>query len=266
MGSWVVMAIPSNVYQQPKLGHSAQLSPQMAGLGEASDWDTTILVTDDWMKVASMKVASERRHSGWESVEKKWSENAPAPQRAGLKPPSESTKKADEAMARFPYPHIPIPTPQLDFDFRMKVLLNSQSASVAVGDSFKKLSTLSEGTWSGRFGYGLVVNGGQESQDVVQENLTATQVEATHRLQTGDEVPAYIECKIRGNMIGQPELVKALQDPGRSGVDPRSCRFRVFITMKTSDERYANKLNAGMWVGSCLWKGLEIIYDVYRIS
>lgn len=71
-----------------------------------------------------------------------------------------------------------------------------------------------------------------------------------------------IECKTRGNMTGPSELVKALQDPEASAsVDPRSCLFRVFVTMKTTDERYAEKLNAGMWVGSCLWKGLEVIYE-----
>lgn len=63
-------------------------------------------------------------------------------------------------MAQFPYPHLPIPSPQLEFDFRMRVVLNSQSASVAVSDGFKKWSTFSDGNWSGRFGYGLVAVSG----------------------------------------------------------------------------------------------------------
>lgn len=60
-------------------------------------------------------------------------------------------------MERFPYPQRALPTPQLEFDFRMRVILSSRSASVAVNDGFKKWSTFSDGSWSGRFGYGLVV-------------------------------------------------------------------------------------------------------------
>ncbi|KAI0850861.1 hypothetical protein F5Y00DRAFT_232232 [Daldinia vernicosa] len=235
----------------------------ISDLTEASDWDTTLVITDDWMK----KIVPERRHSGWEAVEKQWIGNKQSQQSIDQKPSRELTRKEYEAMERFPYPQRALPVPQLEFDFRMKVILSSQSASVAVNDGFKKWSTFSDGSWSGRFGYGLVVNGGQESQDVVHGKTAATWVEGMHRLQTEDEVPAYIECKTRGNMTGPPELVKALQDPGASAsVDPRSCLFRVFVTMKTTDERYAEKLNAGMWIGSCLWKGLEVIYDAYRVS
>lgn len=60
-------------------------------------------------------------------------------------------------MAHFPYPQMSIPQPQLDFDFRMKVVLNTQSASVAVNDGFKQWTTISGGMWSGHFGYGVVV-------------------------------------------------------------------------------------------------------------
>ncbi|KAI1097196.1 hypothetical protein F4804DRAFT_352023 [Jackrogersella minutella] len=260
MSSWLGDTFVNDGYH-PEIAGSAQLPPEMPDPAEDLDWDTTLVVTDEWLKVAS-----ERRHSGWESVERNWIEKQ-ALQPVGPKVPSEITKEACEAMARFPYPHISIPTPQLEFDFRMRVVMNSQSASVAVSDGFKKWSTFSDGTWAGHFGYGLVVNGGQESQELVHGKTVTTQVEASHRLQTGDEVPAHIECKTRGNMTGPAELMKAIQDPERSHeADPRLCPFRVFITMKTSDERYAAKLNTGMWIGSCLWKGLEVVYDAYRIS
>ncbi|OTA93178.1 hypothetical protein M434DRAFT_395863 [Hypoxylon sp. CO27-5] len=263
MGSWLDDTLLNNVYQHPDIPVPPQAPAHaMPDLNEDSDWDTTLVVTDEWLKVAS-----ERRHSGWESVERRWIENQQAIQPAVQKPPSEPTKEACEAMARFPYPHVSIPTPQLEFDFRMRVILNSQSASVAVSDGFKKWSTFSDGSWAGRFGHGVVVNGGQESQDLVYGKTVATQVEATHKLQTEDEVPAYIECKARGNMTGAPEMMKLLQDLNASrDVDPRLCPFRVFITMKTQDERYASKLNAGLWIGSCLWKGLEVVYDAYRVS
>lgn len=227
---------------------------------EDSDWDTTLVVHEDMLKVSL-----ERRHSGWEAVEKKWTEEKqPQP---GSKLSSDLAKEASAAMAHFPYPQMSIPSPQIEFDFRMKIILNSQFASVSVNDGFKKLTTVTEGMWSGHFGHGVVVSGGQESQDISSGKTVATQVEASHRLQTGDEPPAYIECKARGCRTGPAEVMKALEQTETSEqVDPRLCQYRIFITMKTSDERYAEKLNGGMWIGSCLWKGLEVVYDAYRIS
>ncbi|KAI2615025.1 hypothetical protein GGR54DRAFT_317267 [Hypoxylon sp. NC1633] len=235
------------------------LPPLTSDLTEDADWDTTVVVHTDLMEVIP-----ERRHSGWESVERKWVDNAQLLQPLGS---VRNLTKEVEAMAYFPYPQTSIPTPLFDFDFRIKVILNPRSASVSVNDGFKKLTTVVEGIWSGCFGHGLVNNGAQESQDLPKGKTTATQVEATYRLQTKDEPPAYIECKSRGNRIGPPDVMKALEDPETAGsVDPRSCQYRVFITMKTSDERYVEKLNTGMWVGSCLWKGVEVVCDAYRIS
>ncbi|KAI0011338.1 hypothetical protein F4779DRAFT_615577 [Xylariaceae sp. FL0662B] len=173
-----------------------------------------------------------------------------------------SPEQVLKAKENFPFPHISIPAPHLECEFRMAVVLNPQSASVAVGDGFKKWTTFSEGIWSGYFGHGIVLNGGQDSQDTVYKNTVATHVEATHRLKTDDEPPAYIECKTRGYRTAPPEIMAALQDPKTSEqVDPRLCQYRVFISMKTSDERYAEKLNTAMWIGSCLWKGLEVVYE-----
>ncbi|OTB00012.1 hypothetical protein M426DRAFT_324670 [Hypoxylon sp. CI-4A] len=238
----------------------------MANPAGDAEWDTDLVIDSSWLKVAS--VASERRHSGWESVERKWLESRPELKPSGPKPPREPPKEIIEAMRRFPYPNMSIPTPQIGFEFRIKAVMNPQSASVAVSDGLhKRLNTFSDGTWAGCFGYGIVISGEQESQDVTYGKTVATQIEATHRLRTEDEVPAYIECKTRGSLTGPTELVKAVQDPKTSGqVDPRLCQFRVLVTMKTSDERYAAKLNAGMWVGSCAWRGLEIICDAYRIT
>ncbi|KAI1379096.1 hypothetical protein F4677DRAFT_410524 [Hypoxylon crocopeplum] len=240
----------------------ADPAPPTAELSQDSDWETTLIVHSNWMEVTP-----ERRHSGWGAVERGWTGDTQPPQPTGSKPSSQRTKEAREAMAHFPYPQMSIPTPGIEFDFRIRVALNPQSASVSVADGFKKYTTIAEGMWSGRFGHGLVLNGGQDSQDVTHGEAMATQVESTLRLQTRDEPPAYIECKSRGNRTGPPELMKALQDPETAGqVDHRLCPFRIFMTLKTSDERYAGELNTGMWVGSCLWKGLEVLYDAYRIT
>lgn len=65
-------------------------------------------------------------------------------------------KKA-KASSLFPYPHLAIPVPGLESDFRMRIQLSSQSASVAVGDGFKKWTTVAKGEWSGGLGCGVVV-------------------------------------------------------------------------------------------------------------
>lgn len=71
-----------------------------------------------------------------------------------------------------------------------------------------------------------------------------------------------IECKSRGFRTGPPELMQALQDPEKAeSIDSRLIQYRVVLTMKTTDERYAEEVNFGLWVGSCLWRGSEVIYE-----
>jgi hypothetical protein len=53
-----------------------------------------------------------------------------------------------------------------------------------------------------------------------------------------------------------------LNDPAQADkVDPNSYKFRIFIEMETGDQRYSEKLNCGMWVGSGMRKGAEVIYE-----
>ncbi|KAI0968861.1 hypothetical protein F4678DRAFT_441636 [Xylaria arbuscula] len=235
------------------------------------EWETTVVShAHQWPHIEN-----DRRHSGWEEVEKRWTKlqqgTEPQPQQAGASqtrgggPPHKDSK----ATALFPYPHLAVPVPGLEpeCDFRLRVKLNSQSASMAVGDGFKKWTTFTEGEWSGRLGYGVVIGGGQDSQDLVHGKTVATQIEATHRLKTADEVPAFIECKTKGFRTGPPELMRALQDPEKAtSVDPRLIKYRVTVSMKTTDERYAEKVNFSLWIGSCLWRGSEVIYDVYKVT
>lgn len=71
-----------------------------------------------------------------------------------------------------------------------------------------------------------------------------------------------IECKTRGFRTGPPELMRALQDPEKAAsVDPRLIQYRVALSMKTTDERYAERVNFGLWIGSCLWRGSEVVYE-----
>ncbi|KAI0458155.1 hypothetical protein F5B21DRAFT_461552 [Xylaria acuta] len=242
----------------------------------AMEWDTTIVSHG----LSWPQVENDRRHSGWAEVEKRWTKQQQQQgtereqqqtqkpvggvQPGGSGPPGKDTK----AISPFPCPHIAIPVPGLEPDFRMRVKLNSKSASMAVGGGgHKKWTTFTEGEWSGQLGCGVVVSGGQDSQDLAHGNTLGTQIEATHRLKTNDEIPAYIECKTKGFRTGPPELMRALQDPEKSdSVDARLIQHRVTLSMKTADERYAEKVNFRLWVGSCLWRGSEVIYDVYKIT
>lgn len=54
----------------------------------------------------------------------------------------------------------------------------------------------------------------------------------------------------------------ALEDDEQSrAIDPRQYRHRIVISMRTTDPRYAEKVNFEMWVGTCLWRGSELIYE-----
>jgi hypothetical protein len=127
----------------------------------------------------------------------------------------------------------------------------------------------------------VLQGGGQDSLELEAGDARATQIESTFKLKTDDEPPALyvwpvllgtvflltnvwrsIECKSRGYRTGPAETMQILQDPAREGtVDPRTYRYRTLLTMKTSDERYAEKVNFEMWVGTCLRRGSEVIYE-----
>jgi hypothetical protein len=52
-------------------------------------------------------------------------------------------------------------------------------------------------------------------------------------------------------MTGPPQVLANLLDQGKADkVEPTSYIFRLFIDLETGDERYREKVNCGMWVGS----------------
>ncbi|RYP75145.1 hypothetical protein DL771_002606 [Monosporascus sp. 5C6A] len=177
------------------------------------------------------------------------------------------SQHARESTNKFPYPHVTIPAPRLESDFRIQATLSAQTATVAVGGGDglrkKRWTTFLGGAWSGCFGYGAVVGGGQETRDLVHGNTSGLQLETTQRLETADKPPAYIECKVRGTVTGPVEVVRALGDRDAEQADHHPPRYscRVLVTMRTTDERYAERLNFGMWVGGCVWKGADIVCE-----
>lgn len=87
-------------------------------------------------------------------------------------------------------------------------------------------------------------------------------METNYLLQTLDTPPAHISVKTRGWRTGPPEVLSQLADPKLGDqVDPNSYKFRLFIELETGDERYKDKVNCGMWVGSGMRKASEVIYE-----
>ncbi|KAH8668810.1 hypothetical protein BX600DRAFT_460746 [Xylariales sp. PMI_506] len=172
-----------------------------------------------------------------------------------------------QSIAGVPHPELSLPTPSLKYDFRMSVDLNPKIAVGAVpSGGVRNWISFSGGNWAATWGAGTVLEGGQDSQ-IVDPSTFAVHMETMYLLKTNDELPAYIEIRTRGFRTGPKEVLEALQDPEKANsVDPASYKFRLYVSMETGDERYVDKVNHGMWVGSGMRKGSQVIYDAYRIE
>ncbi|KAG6362765.1 hypothetical protein INS49_007859 [Diaporthe citri] len=105
--------------------------------------------------------------------------------------------------------------------------------------------------------------GGQDAQ-LLTENKS-TFVDTRYLLATADAEPAHIMVRTEGWRTGPPEVLTRLLDPVEGDkVSPDEYRFRIFIRLETGDERY-RWVNEGMWIGSGVRRGLEVIYDGYRL-
>ncbi|KAF9887966.1 hypothetical protein FE257_009488 [Aspergillus nanangensis] len=157
-----------------------------------------------------------------------------------------------------------IPQPQLELDFRMSIKMNPK---VSVGQSIwgqRDWVTFVGGQWAGRWGKGIVLPGGQDSQIVTKESNTS--LRATYMLQTADEPPAWIVVKTDGWLTGAKDVLDKVNDPGMADtVNPNTYKYRINLQMETGDERYAF-LNTLMWIGSGCRRGQEVIFDAFRIS
>ena len=94
----------------------------------------------------------------------------------------------------------------------------------------------------------------------------STHVEANYLLQTHDHPPAYVTVRTEGWRVGPRDVLEKLADPAQADtIDPKSYSFRLYVFMETGDSRYLH-LNTGMWIGSGMRKGTEVIIDAYRVS
>ncbi|PMD27587.1 hypothetical protein NA56DRAFT_139772 [Hyaloscypha hepaticicola] len=147
----------------------------------------------------------------------------------------------------------------------MSVTLNSRISVGPTPLGHRNWISFTGGSWSGSWGSGIVLPGGQDSQLIIADG--SAKLETNYLLQTFDSPPAHIVIKTHGWRTGPPEVLAQLADPELADkVDPNSYKFRLFIDMETGDERYRDRINCGMWVGSGMRRGAEVIYDAYRLS
>lgn len=158
-----------------------------------------------------------------------------------------------------------IPAPSLELDFRMSIKLNPK---VTVGPSIwgqRDWVSFMGGQWAGRWGKGIVLPGGQDSQVMLKDSVTS--LRASYMLQTADDPPAFIIVKTNGWLTGSKEMLEKLNDPAvADAVNPSSYKYRVHLSMETGDDRYAF-LNTSMWIASgCCRSQEEVIFDAFRVN
>ncbi|KAK4249491.1 hypothetical protein C7999DRAFT_30079 [Corynascus novoguineensis] len=157
-----------------------------------------------------------------------------------------------------------LPAPALDLDFRMSIRVKPK---LNVGPSLAgRQSWISciGGQWAGTWGKGILLPSGQDTQTTVKD--TATRIDARYLMQTNDEHPALIICKMTGWLTGERDVMERLQDPvAADNVAAHRYRLRVTLELETGDDRY-QEVNTGIWLASGCRRGAEIVYDAYRIG
>lgn len=150
---------------------------------------------------------------------------------------------------------ISLPPPTLELDFRMSIKLNPRISVGASTFGQRYWVSYIGGQWAGRWGKGIVIPGGQDSQIVVKD--LATKTEANYLIQTSDEPPAFITVKTSGWWTGPKELFERMIDPEYADtVSANQYKWRVNVELESGDERYSF-LNTTMFVGSGCKRGTE---------
>ncbi|KAJ6088568.1 hypothetical protein N7486_009829 [Penicillium sp. IBT 16267x] len=157
-----------------------------------------------------------------------------------------------------------IPAPTLELDFRMSIKMNPK---VPVGQSIwghREWVSFIGGQWAGRWGKGIVLPGGQDTQIVTKDQTT--HLRANYLLQTAEDPPAFIMVKAEGWLTGAKDILEKVNDQGQAdGINPGSYKYRINLSMETGDERFTF-LNTLMWIGSGCRRGQEVIFDAFRVN
>ena len=71
-----------------------------------------------------------------------------------------------------------------------------------------------------------------------------------------------LELRTRGSLSGPSDVLDTLLSPVQpKDIDPRKYGFRMFSTIKTTDERYAEIVNCALWIASGVWHDDELIIE-----
>ncbi|CAL3964409.1 unnamed protein product [Diplocarpon coronariae] len=242
---------------------------------QAAASDTTTPVNNQRTARSSLETEEEAMQAGWNTAASfpKPADPTHTDGLSGRSPqtslPSftgeQATSRAFDQSSLCPHPGLFLPQPSLHLDFRMAVTLNPRIPLGPTPFGYRNWISFTGGTWSGGWGSGIVLPGGQDSQLIIGDG--SAHLDTNYILQTSDNSPAHIVIKTNGWRTGSPEVLAKLADPEQAdSLDPSSYKFRLFIEMETGDERYRNTVNCGMWIGSGMRKGAEVIYDAYRVS
>jgi hypothetical protein len=196
------------------------------------------------------------------------------------------------SLDHFPSPELLFPQPALEFDFRIAVKLRPEPSRIdprpdprrahpssnSTTDGHptiaaqqpqqqREITAVSSGSWSGSFGHGKVLAGGYDLGQA-RGFRPIRIVEGVFVMQTTDDTPAILEMRTRGSLSGPCDVLDALLSPIHTPktIDPRRYGFRMFSTIKTTDKRYAEIVNCGLWVAGGVWRGDELIIDAYRVT
>ncbi|WYZ39534.1 hypothetical protein EsH8_III_001448 [Colletotrichum jinshuiense] len=236
-----------------RFGHSHGFWGLPRSSPSSSDWDTAWTCKQaPWLYGLPDRNLA-RHHGGW-NVGRDEAKKTEKRRRSSSNSPVEAGEAAH--LNHFPHPVMSLPPPTVEFDFRFAArlaCLGSESVSEAVC-----------GSWSGSFGSGVVlVVCGRDPGRTDPKNRAAHRVDATFELQTSDEKPAVLEMETKGHLSGPADVLDRviLGSDGDARVDPRRYCFRVFISLATTDERYAGAVASALWVGSGMWDRGELVIE-----
>lgn len=64
--------------------------------------------------------------------------------------------------------------------------------------------------------------------------------------------------RTRGYMAYEPG---SLEQVAAGGEDPSRYAFRMVMTLRTEDPRYAERVNLGLWLGCGVWRRDELVVE-----
>ncbi|KAH8180182.1 UPF0311 protein [Sarocladium implicatum] len=179
----------------------------------------------------------------------------PEPSRLDPRPmPSDTTKKQQQQQQQ--------PFSSSSSSSATQPAADAKAPNAASSPQPREIIAVQSGSWSGSFGHGKVLAGGYDLGQA-RGFRPIRIVEGVFVMQTTDDTPAILEMRTRGSLSGPCDVLDNLLSPLSTPktTDPRRYGFRMFSTIKTTDKRYAEIVNCGLWVASGVWRNDELIIE-----